>query len=302
MADKLCKLCGVHLRPRFLAVPDPISLRRFDVLVCPGCGLGTTDPQPADLNPYYGARYYGARHWITTAYCSWRRLRVVRLTLGRDRQPSILDVGCGDGTFLRAAREKGWQVAGTELRGALPGSPEIPVWPSLLGIEKRFDCVTAWHVFEHLTDPLESAREMKRLLAPGGALLLAVPDSGGWQARLSGRFWFHLDVPRHLFHFDLASLRRLLDGAGFEVVGVWHHELEYDLFGWIQSALNAMLEMPNVLFDALTGRTRRTGRPPILWSLLFAVLAFPAAFLLTVVSTLARRGGTLIVAARPRGF
>jgi SAM-dependent methyltransferase len=243
-------------------------------------------------------------------------------------------VGCGDGTFLRAAREKGWQVAGTELRGALPASDEIPVWPSLfgntrktgrpaplgsaellpymaaqegaplcapLGIEQRFDCVTAWHVFEHLIDPLESAREMKRLLAPDGALLLAVPDSGGWQARLSGRFWFHLDVPRHLFHFDLGSLRRLLDDAGFEVVGVWHHELEYDLFGWIQSALNAMLEMPNVLFDALTGRTRRTGRLPLLWSLAFAVLALPIAFVLTVISTLARRGGTLIVAARPRG-
>ena len=300
MIVELCELCGVRLKPRYMAVRDPISLERFDVLACPKCGLGATHPKPADLTAYYGARYYGERHWITTAYCSWRRLRVVRLTLGRDSRPSILDVGCGDGTFLRAARAKGWQVSGTELRGALPESPEIRVWSSLSEIETRFDCVTAWHVLEHLPDPLASAREMKRLLGPGGALLLAVPDSGGWQARLSGRYWFHLDVPRHLYHFNLRAVRLLLETAGFQVVGVWHHELEYDLFGWIQSGLNGMLRMPNVLFDALTGRPPRTGRGPILWSLLFAVLAFPLAFLLTVISTLARGGGTLIVAARPR--
>jgi SAM-dependent methyltransferase len=301
MTDKHCELCGVRLLPRFLTATDPISLERFDVLACPGCGLGATYPKPQDLSPYYGERYYGERHWITTAYCTWRRLRVIRLTLGRDCQPSILDVGCGDGTFLHAARAKGWRVAGTELRGAAGASSgEIRVWSSLAEITMRFDCVTAWHVLEHLPHPLESVLEMKCLLAPDGALLLAVPDCGGWQARLSGRFWFHLDVPRHLFHFDLASLRLLLETAGFQVVQIWHHELEYDLFGWIQSALNALLQVPNVLFDSLTGRTPRGGRLRILWSLFFAILAFPAAFLLTVVSTLVGRGGTLIVAARPR--
>lgn len=301
MTDKFCGLCGAPLRPRLLAVTDPISLERFDILECAVCGLGVTDPKPPSVGHYYGERYYGERHWITTAYCMWRRLRVVRLTLGRDCKPSILDVGCGDGTFLHAAQAKGWRTAGTELRNAKPlSSDAITVWSSLSEITTQFDCVTAWHVLEHLPDPLESAREIKRLLAPGGALLLAVPDGGGWQARWSRRFWFHLDVPRHLFHFGLPSLRLLLETAGFEVVQVWHHELEYDLFGWIQSTLNAMLAVPNVLFDSLTGRRPRAGLLPILWSLFFGVLAFPAAFLLTVISTLAGRGGTLIVAARPR--
>jgi len=300
MCEESCELCGAPLQPRLIGVRDPISLERFDVLDCPSCGLGMTHPKPTNVSSYYGPRYYGERHWITTAYCTWRRLRVIRLTLGRDCRPSLLDVGCGDGTFLRAAQQKGWQVSGTELRDAGPiPSRAIRVWSSLSDIEDRFDCVTAWHVLEHLPDPQESAREIRRLLKPGGALLLSVPDGGGWQSRCSGPFWFHLDVPRHLFHFDLPSLRLLLENAGFEVACVWHHELEYDLFGWIQSALNAWLEVPNVLFDALTGRPPRTGRLPILWSLLFAAFSFPVAFLLTVLSTLARRGGTLIVAARP---
>ena len=134
--------------------------------------------------------------------------------------------------------------------------------------------------------------------APGGVLIVAVPDAGGLQARVFGRCWFHLDVPRHLFHFDMPSIRLLLDTTGFQVVDAWHHELEYDLFGWIQSALNGILKTPNVLFDFLTRRPRRTGHLPILFSLLFATVTFPVAFALTVVSTLARKGGTLIVAAR----
>ncbi len=285
---------------RYQGVRDPITLQSFDVLFCETCEMGVTAPQPADLGAYYGDRYYGDRHWITTAYCQWRRLRVINLTLGRGPRHSILDVGCGDGTFLRAARRKGWKVSGTELNVALPAGAGLQVWSSLRDIDIRFDCVTAWHVLEHLRDPLESVREMKRLLAPGGALILAVPDARGAQARCFGRFWFHLDVPRHLFHFHLRSLRALLEAAGFELVDVWHHELEYDLFGWIQSALNAMLAMPNVLFDFLTRRPRRTGYLPILWSLLFAAASLPGAFVLTVISTLARKGGTLIVAARPR--
>jgi len=256
-------------------------------------------PKPADISSHYGERYYGKRHWITSAYCTWRRLRVVRLTLGKLRQPSILDIGCGDATFLRAAQARGWHVSGTELRNAASSRADtMPIWSSLTEIDMKFDCVTAWHVLEHLPSPVESLREIKRLLAPEGALLLSVPDAGGWQAGCSGRFWFHLDVPRHLFHFDLSSLKQSLERAGFDIECVWHHELEYDLFGWIQSALNACVEMPNVLFDFLTGRAPRTGMLPIAISVLLAALALPAAFALTVLSTLARRGGTLIIAAR----
>jgi SAM-dependent methyltransferase len=296
MSTTLCALCGAPQRSVSVA-RDPITLERFDVRFCRHCGLGATVPPLLDLSRYYGPRYYSQRHWITTSYCIWRRMRVVNLSAGPVRQHSILDVGCGDGTFLEVARHKGWKVAGTEINVALPTSAKLHVWSSLGEINALFDCITCWHVLEHLRDPLASVRQMHSLLDRGGTLIIAVPNAGGLQARAFGRFWFHLDVPRHLFHFDMPSLRLLLDDAGFHVVDAWHHELEYDLFGWIQSALNCILKMPNVLFDFLTRRPRRTGYLAILFSLLFATVTFPVAFALTVVSTLARKGGTLIIAA-----
>ncbi len=297
-----CEQCSCSVHVTVLRnVRDPITLEIFEIQACRDCGLARTSPQPAHIESYYGPRYYGSRHWVTTAYCLWRRIRVVNLTFDGVRQHSVLDVGCGDGTFLQKARRQGWTVTGTEIdvdRLSLAG---IRVASSLADIDEHFDAITCWHVLEHLPNPLASLRAMRSRLTEDGALVLSVPDAGGMQARIFGRFWFHRDVPRHLFHFDLRSLRLTLERAGFRVVKVWHHELEYDLFGWIQSALNCILKTPNVLFDALTRHPRRTGYLPIVFSVLFAAVMFPLAFVLTVVTTLMRQGGTLIVSARPAG-
>jgi hypothetical protein len=140
--------------------------------------------------------------------------------------------------------------------------------------------------------------DLARMLAPGGALVVAVPDSGGWQARLFGRHWLHLDVPRHLYHFGRPSLRAVLETAGLRVLRVWHQELEYDWFGWIQSALNRVMPRPNILFDALTRRPRRISRALVAANATLALLLLIPAYGATVLSTWVGRGGTIIVAAR----
>ena len=79
-----------------------------------------------------------------------------------------------------------------------------------------------------------------------------------------------------------------------------HYELEYDLFGWLQSFLNALFPTANQLFSRLTGKPTRAGTPELLVSALSAALLSPLALLATAASVFARRGGTLNVIARPR--
>ena len=74
-----------------------------------------------------------------------------------------------------------------------------------------------WHVLEHLHDPKGALLEARRILRPGGRLVVAVPNFSSLQARWAGAAWFHLDLPRHLWHFPLAALRRLLADCGFEI-------------------------------------------------------------------------------------
>ena len=295
-------LCGGSFRTRYTAVADPQTGEQFRIDACTRCGLGLTIPEPDDLERYYGDRYYGGRHWLTRAYCAWRRTRVIDIAIGGSERGVIVDIGCGDGTFLHAAKRRGWRVLGTEINAAMPAAAGLEVWGSIADLRKRgpFDCITLWHSFEHLRDPVQGIKELADMLSPDGAIVIAVPNAQGWQARLFGRNWLHLDVPRHLHHFTLPSLEHVLGGAHLEVVRVWHHEVEYDWFGWIQSALNTMQARPNVLFDLLT---RHGHRPSLQTSLLNLVagvfLLFPA-LVLTVLSTWAQAGGTLIVAARRR--
>jgi SAM-dependent methyltransferase len=228
-----------------------------------------------------------------------RRKRLIARATARPGR--LLDVGCGDGSFLVAARTTGWEVAGTEIHAAT-SIPGCPIYRNLDEAQRhgQYDCITMWHVLEHVPEPRECVAQLRSMLAPGGTLVVAVPDFGGWQARLFGKHWLHLDVPRHLHHFTGFSLGKMLKEAGFEKFGGWHQEVEYDVFGWIQSALNASGRVPNVLFDALTGKQPLVSKLEVAANYLAGTIMAGPAIALTLTSTLARRGGTLIVAARPK--
>ncbi|MBI3183474.1 MAG: class I SAM-dependent methyltransferase [Myxococcales bacterium] len=297
-----CRGCGGALSPRYPEVEDPQTRERFSVLACQQCGLGHTSPQPEDLSRYYGAAYHGGRHGFTASFCAQRRLRWVESLTGGARGRKLLDLGCGDGTFLLAAREKGWGVMGTEMNPSIArgGGLEVAETVDEVAGAGPFGCITLWHSLEHMRDPRGVIERAARLLSPDGALFVAVPDAQGLQARLFGPRWFHLDVPRHLYHFGDRSLTCLLDGAGLEVVRRWHQEIELDLFGWAQSALNAVLPDPNVFFYRLTGRKSPAGAAQVSASYLLGSALVAFSLPLVPASAAAGRGGMLIMASRPR--
>jgi SAM-dependent methyltransferase len=301
LADDRCRICDGGLLPAMHAVGDSLTGQRFDIYRCSRCGVGQTVPSPDDLGPYYAA-YHGGRHGITAAYCVRRRLRLVNQLLPHAGSRRLLDLGCGDGSFLLAVKTLGWQGCGTEIK---PDAARAVGFDVRTGIEQfesgdRFDCITLWHSLEHLRDPRTTLFRAHDLLLPGGALLIAVPDNGGWQARLFGRHWLHLDVPRHLFHFDRPSLKQLLEMTGFEIVRQWHQEFEYDLLGWSQSLSNAVSPVPNVFFNLLIGKPLRVNKAIQVIHFGLGMLLTAGAVPAVAIGTLCRRGGTLVVAARPR--
>src|SRR5439155_77066 len=77
----------------------------------------------------------------------------------------------------------------------------------------RFDVVTAFHVLEHVPDPVAVARRMLDWLTPSGLLIVEVPNAGGLGATLFGRAWSGLELPRHLSHFTPETLERVIEMA-----------------------------------------------------------------------------------------
>jgi SAM-dependent methyltransferase len=290
------------LTPRLSEVRDPLTNELFRIERCQRCGLGHTLPQPFDLGRYYSAGYYGNRHGLTARHCSRRRLGFVNSAMGGRKSGRLLDIGCGDGSFLMEARRAGWQVKGTELNPAMAREMGLDVKENLgqIGDKERFDCITMWHTLEHMRNITSTLKRAATLLDGNGRLVVAVPDWGGIQAKIFRQRWLHLDVPRHLYHFDMGSLRYGLESAGFSLERHWHHEFEYDLLGWSQSALNWLMPRPNLFFDALTGKRSDLSNADKATAIALGAMLSMCALPLLALETLVGHGGTLIAVAKKR--
>lgn len=309
-----CVLCGHRAGHALFREAVPES-RGFHVVRCDRCGLVATHPAPAieQIPAFYGADYYGTENAkfgpLTELFVlvfRLARLRALRL-LGVERG-AVLDVGCGRGLFVRVMQRAGYEAWATELSEESAAAARrlvgdrVRVGPlELCGfVDRQFDAITAWQVFEHLPDPAATLRECRRLLRPGGALLLSMPNIESWQARWAGATWFHLDVPRHLFHYGPATIRTLLEAHGFRVEKISHFSLEQNPFGLLQSALHRLGYPFLGLFRLLRGPIDREQRDRArrLPGYLAYLASFPAAAAITYLGAALRSGATFTVLAR----
>jgi SAM-dependent methyltransferase len=264
---------------------DYVSGERFSVSRCSSCGLAWTEPQPSCLDDYYPARYRdyrGFTSWVLRHLYDWR----IRGWANQiPRTGRALEVGCGDGWMLAALRDRGWRVFGNEraISSARAASQcqRIPMFVGdldALSPSAGLDLVVLFQSLEHVPKPLATLRNCANLLRKGGRLVVSVPNFDSWQARLSGRSWLHLDVPRHQHHFSPPALKYALEKVGLRVVCTRFVSPEHDPYGWVQSGLNLVGFRQNLLLKLLMGYPR--GDVSILeLVLMFAVgglLAVPA--------------------------
>jgi SAM-dependent methyltransferase len=170
----------------------------------------------------------------------------------------------------------------------------------------QFEVITLWHVLEHVPRPVELLRGLEQHLAPGGALVVSVPNLQSWQGRLFGGQWFHLDAPRHLIHFEPETLRSTLARVGFAQVAEQRFVPEYGSSGWVQSSLNSVLPRKNYLYElvkdrgALNGMGRFSSAAHLAASIVGGVPLFILSLPLERLASAVNRGAALTVAARKR--
>jgi SAM-dependent methyltransferase len=307
-----CLLCGSKEAARLFEASDRLygtTKRRFEVVRCGECGLVRLDPQPPpdELKQYYPDSYWFAPDESAAGRLEekYRRLvlrdhvHFVAAALGNSRGP-LLDVGSGGGLFLGMMRERGFRALGLDF------SPEAAAisWrrqgaPAVCAMLERapfrpgsLEAITMFHVVEHLPDPrryLETARE---LLAPGGCLVVQVPNAASWQFRLLGRAWNGVDVPRHLFDFRDRDLDRLLESCGFEVARRKYFSLRDNPAGLASSVAPSL--------DPMARRVRRqqeTAGVRLAKDLTYFALAM-AALPFTALEAACRAGSTVMIEAR----
>lgn len=135
---------------------------------------------------------------------------------------SLLDVGCGSGSFLSLASDLGWDVHGLDpdpRARAVAQAHGVTVTGDDLarfaGSGRKFDVVMLSHVIEHVHQPVATLRNCRQLLKPGGRIWIETPNIGSRGYRRFGRYWRGIETPRHLVLFNRQSLDDALSEAGF---------------------------------------------------------------------------------------
>jgi SAM-dependent methyltransferase len=268
-------------------------------------------PEEAYPTSYYGQgnqKFIPGIEWLSTLppallrSCSVdieNRLKLI------GRPPSVLDIGCGRGYLLKRLSNRGWQCAGIDI----PQSPiplNIPNFDFNVGsadehlpwASETFDLVILNHVLEHTFSPQFVLREARRVLRPDGIIYIGVPDFGSWQASWFKEFWFPLEIPRHLHHFEPLPLKFLLENQGFHISRLSMRSIRQGIFGFIQSCLNYLdPKHRDFLFEVMKGR-RDISLLRITAHLFTSLILFPFALLESLISPLFRGGPVIILVAQ----
>lgn len=155
----------------------------------------------------------------------FRRLKEMWLIRTGNR---LLDVGVGSGGFMRLVMDsfleiKGVEIAPDQLAAMAPLLQQhittVDIQKGRLGFpDSYFDCVTLFDVLEHLTRPYDALEELKRVLKPGGSIILTTPNLRSISRLVKGKKWIGTYDPTHKWLFDSRSLRFLLERSGFSSI------------------------------------------------------------------------------------
>ena len=257
----------------------------FSVVKCTSCDFHFTQdtPDAAHIGRYYQSENYVSHsdkqeglffkvyHWVRS-YMLGKKRKMIKVEKG-----TILDIGCGTGYFLNEMKLNGWKVEGIEQDPAARkyGAEkfnvpvhDIPKIEAL--VENAYDCITLWHVLEHVHDLKLYLKQIKLALKPSGELLIAVPNRTAYDAKKYQKYWAAWDLPIHLWHFSPNNIEDLLAQHGLKVKR--HYPLPFDAF--YVSLLSEKYQQGSAIrgfFTGLTSWLLSVGKPKKCSSVVYVI-------------------------------
>ena len=260
-----CPLCDeddfrvLFRRPDLTHLVSPFA---FPVVRCRRCSMVYVTPRPAEqaLEQFYPDPFFAAEAELGEFLTDQGPFLLEKWKYVKDLRPGrLLDIGCQKGEFLYFMEHRGWKVKGVELFPKAPnrfhqdifyGRLEQAAFPPA-----EFDLITLWAVLEHVYSPKKLLRLIRPLLAPGGVLVVLVPNFFS----IPGRIMRHDDIPRHTSLFTAGTLGRMLTATGFTVQDVDYNHVLFG--GGTRGIFNYLAKrFAGERFDEIVRQNRTPGR------------------------------------------
>lgn len=248
---KPCTICGNLSNNRYLfskSIQDngTSSIRLFCCSNCSTVFLGDySEFFESQLYDYYLTMHGKSKTEIYSAFTKKSYLKVLDLLSSIGCGSRILDVGCGNGSFVDAAIERGYEAKGIDLSSSavvLAQSLCLPVERlDFLSNEIKhstYDAVTMFEVIEHLPKPLSFFHKASEVLSPGGLMYLTTPNFNALDRWILGKAWnvFH---PEHLTYFTPFTLKQAIGASNnLEVISIKTKNLSNDLIIYFKEITN----------------------------------------------------------------
>ncbi len=240
MEDKPCPMeCEADDYPLFKGRDRLHGLPgEYTIVKCRSCGLMRTNPRPTQttIGYYYPEDYgpYKSTHIIHDLTSkkppsALKRMALKILDRKARRLPLLkpgrmLEIGCASGSFLRQMDNLGWQVEGLEFSEKAATEARALGYPVYGGAletapkpKEPYDLIIGWMVFEHLHDPVNALQKLNQWTKPKGMLVLSIPDAGSFEWNLFKDAGYAIQLPTHLYHYTIKTLRQILRKGGWDI-------------------------------------------------------------------------------------
>lgn len=245
-----CPLCRQLAETRTTKFTLERDSYHFEVLECESCHHHFTYfDKEVCISSYYDEKDYQVRDNRKSLFHQIQEFEyqpIINYLTQKNpnKKINLLDFGAGKGLFLNLAKHHGLDVKGVET-----SAPRAEYARNYFGLTinssyyskgkifgQSFEAITIFHVLEHLEKPFELLHHLvEENLAAEGLLIIEVPNFESWQSKWAGKYWLHLDVPRHLSHFSPKTLENHLKEIGFSTPKKEYFSWHLGIIGMIQS-------------------------------------------------------------------
>lgn len=222
-----------------------ITKEAFSHYQCPSCELIFIDPIPDNLGDYYPQTYYSIPESADGLKAGFAHEQYKIEIIKRFKQSGrLLEIGPSLGCFTYLAKHLGFDAEAIEMDARcskfLNEVAHIPTVNSAdtcaaLETLPPYDVIALWHVIEHLPNPWETLEAIYNSLNPDGIVVIAAPNPNAFQFKVLGRYWPHVDAPRHVMLIPSALIIKKLESLGMRLELNTTNDkggLGWNIFGW----------------------------------------------------------------------